>query len=579
MKVLWLLVVLVACGRGTPGPGIDVDRAMGHVALQVGMGPRPGDSAKSRATLAWIEHELAAMGIGAPRVQRMAVGDVELPEIVVLGDRVRARHVARSTDDNLLVHLGSPSGPALLVMAHYDTVEDSTGATDNAAAVATLLELARVLVGRPPQQRVVLAFTANEERGLLGAEALAARGDVPVTFAISLDLVGGTGPLVVNGASELVRAPELRWLADVADRAGAIIRVPLAHRVVSRWWPQAERSDHGPFTRHAIRALHLYHRGQDGEHIDLAYHSARDTLDRVHRASVDELGRVLVALAAIPPPTTEATDGLWLPVATNVVVPRVVVVVLEVLALGLIVLVLARMVPRHRAVPHRRGLGALAAVVVYALCVGAAVLVEHVWAGEHPAPWLHDPASAVAALACIVGGTTMLGSRALARIAPWIGVRRYVVLALALPTLAGGGLLVAGAAELAWIFLAPAAVTALATRFSPLRLVAVLAQLLPAALVLAPAQLRELAWHGFLPLGIPLAFWVGLLLAPAVATVAWTLRARVIPSGPLGTLVLPVGSALVTSVGFVTLVAAAKPCTPVQFQTFHLACEVAHDLR
>jgi hypothetical protein len=140
-------------------------------------------------------------------------------------------------------------------------------------------------------------------------------------------LTGGSGPLSLNGAGTQIRQRELRWLAGAADRAGTALRAPLPHRVISRWWPQLERSDHGPFTRRGIRAVHLYHRGQDGEHIDLAYHSARDTLDRVDRGAVDELGRLLRALAASPPPAPAGgdgggTDGFWLPVAINTVVPR-----------------------------------------------------------------------------------------------------------------------------------------------------------------------------------------------------------------------------------------------------------------
>src|SRR5205823_4200407 len=126
---------------------------------------------------------------------------------------------------------------------------------------------------------------------------------------------------VLNGASELIGLAEMRWLAAAADRAGVTIRAPLAHRVVSRWWPRAERSDHGPFTRRGVRAFHLYHRGQDGERIDLAYHSERDLPSRVVPASIDELGRVLRALIDEPIPAHDG-DGFWLPIASNTVVPR-----------------------------------------------------------------------------------------------------------------------------------------------------------------------------------------------------------------------------------------------------------------
>src|SRR6185312_11446709 len=100
----------------------------------------------------------------------------------------------------------------------------------------------------------------------------------------------------------LIGTSEMRWLADAADRAGTIVRAPLGHRLVSRWWPQAERADHGAFTRRGVRAFHLYNRGTDGDWIDLAYHSPRDVPERIDRASVAATGRLLRALVAEPPP-------------------------------------------------------------------------------------------------------------------------------------------------------------------------------------------------------------------------------------------------------------------------------------
>lgn len=568
MRLALAIVVIVACAPTSSGPGLDADRVLAHVEAQVAMGPRPGDTDRSRATLAWIERQLPVRG------ERMTVGTVELPEIRVLGHLNRAARTATTTDDNLVARFGPATGRALLVMAHYDTVAQGPGAVDNAAAVGVLIELAHVLAKQPPAQPVVLAFTANEEIGLVGAEALASKL-ADVGFAISLDLVGGSGPLVVNGASELIGEAELGWIADAAERAGVVVRVPPAHRVVSRWWPQSERSDHGPFTRRGIRALHLYHRGQDGELIDLAYHSPRDTRDRVQRTSVDELGRLLVALAAAPIPSP-TRDGFVLPVVANVVVPRAALLAFE-LALG--VLAGALLLRRRQHEARRRGLGLLAAIVCYALACAAAMTVEHVLSHGHPAPWLHAPLVAVIASGCLIGGLVMLLSRLGSRFSPWVGERRYLAVAAGLPLAIGGALLAIGAAELAWIWLVPAAVTAIASRAWPLRVVAAFVQLLPAVLVLAPAQLRETAWHGFLPLEIPLAVWVGAFGVAPVATVCWALRSRRAPAGPLGTLVLPVGSALVTIVGLALFVRGFDPCTPAQFHSFHLACEVVERVR
>ncbi len=586
-------LLLAACSAGAPGPGIDVDRALGHTAALVALGPRPGDSPAAARGADYIARSLEELGLA---VERAPVGTVDLAEIRALGRTFRKPRTAVTRDPNLIVRIGGP-GPALLVLAHYDTVRGSPGAVDNAAAAGVLIELARALRDAPPPAPVVLAFPANEEIGLVGSEALAASASAgpagsagsagpagDIAFAIALDLVGGTGPLSLNGAGAQIRRPELGWLADAAGRAGVALRAPLPHRVISRWWPQLERSDHGPFTRRGIRAVHLYHRGQDGELIDLAYHSARDTLARVDRGAVDELGRLLRALAASAPPAPDgdSTDGFWVPVAINTVVPRWALLALELALAGAALALLAW--PARLATPGprpRRRLGAIALALCYAAATAAALGVERMTAGDHPAPWLHAPGSSVLALALVLAGALVLATRLAARLATWTGEHRYLALAAGVPLATGAGLLAAGAAELAWIWLVPAAALALAPRLPRVRWIALAAAALPAALILAPAQLREAAWNRFLPPGLPLAALISITSLPVAAAGAWLARTRGpagLRAGPLGTVVLTVGSALAILVGAVMLVRHDPPCTPRQFQEIHLACEASPEL-
>jgi len=566
---LCVLVGVAACGPGAPGPGIDAGRAAGHAEALVALGPRPGDSPRAVEAAGYIERQLQALGIA---VERLQVGAVAVPARDVPGVVHRPARTRATTDPDLVVRFGPP-GRALLIMAHYDTVPASPGGVDNAAAVGVVLELARAFAAGPPRTPVMLAFTANEEIGLLGAEALAARRGDEVAFAVALDLIGGAGELSLNGASRLIGRSELAWLAGAADRAGVVIRAPLPHRVISRWWPQIERSDHGPFTRRGIPAVHFYHRGQDGEWIDLAYHSARDTAARIDRGSLDEIGRLLRALAAQPPPAHDG-DGLWLPLAVNTVVPRWPLVVLAAALAALALGVLAAL----RTSRARGGLGLVAGAVCFALAAGAAMLVERLAADGHPAPWLHAPGPAIAAELAVFAGGFGLATAAARRFAPWVGDRRYLAVAIADPLAVGLAALLAGAAELAWVWLVPAACCALAARVRRLGLLAVAASLLPGALVLVPNQLREAAWNGFLPAALPLAAWLALFLAGPLAALGWWLRKAPTP-GPLGTLVLPVGSGLAIASGVVLMLHAHPTCNQREFKAFQLACEVTNQVR
>ena len=570
----WLLGALVcgvACSAGAPGPGIDTGRAMAHVDALVALGPHPGDSAQAQRAAAYIEAQLRSIGAG---VERVPVGSVQLPAIDVLGVRHRAARTRETTDPNLAVRFGPVTGRALLVMAHYDTVPASPGAVDNAAAVGAVIELARVLAATPPAAPVLLVFTANEESGLVGAEALAVQHGDDVAFAVALDLIGGSGALSLNGASRLIGRAELGWLAAAADRAGVVLRAPLPHRAVSRAWPQAERSDHGPFTRRGIPAVHLDHRGQDGEWIDLAYHSARDTAARVARGSLDEVGRLLCALTAVPRPAHDG-DGFWLPIAVNTVVPRWWLVAFE-LAMASLALGLLTTMRTFREPSRARGdLGVVAAAGCFAIAAAVTAVAERAIAADHPAPWVHAPGMALVAelavFAGALGGLIVVARRR----AAWAGDRRYLAIAIALPLSAGLGWLVLGAAELAWIWLVPAACAAMAPRLGRFGgLLAIAAGVLPGALVLAPAQLREAAWNGFLPMAVPLAIWIaGFALAP-LAGLAWWLRRSPEP-GPLGALVLPVGSGLALAAGLGLLARAEPVCSAAQLHALHLACEMA----
>jgi hypothetical protein len=186
---LLLVTALAACSAAQPGPGLDTDRVLDHVAL-LARAPRVHDTDASRAALAYIEH---AVGGG----DRVPVGDVPLPAIDVLGSHVRDAVVAHTDDPDLVLRFGPP-GPALLITAHYDTVAGSPGADDNASGVAAVLALARTLHDARPARNLRFVFFPNEEApycntpdmgSLRYAKGAAARGDKVVAM-LSLESIG-----------------------------------------------------------------------------------------------------------------------------------------------------------------------------------------------------------------------------------------------------------------------------------------------------------------------------------------------------------------------------------------------------
>jgi Zn-dependent M28 family amino/carboxypeptidase len=85
-----------------------------------------------------------------------------------------------------------PQAGTLLVGAHYDTVRGSPGTDDNASAVATMLEIARLLRSRSTPRTLKLVFFDLEEQGLRGSLHYVASDEQIKTVrgAVILEMLG-----------------------------------------------------------------------------------------------------------------------------------------------------------------------------------------------------------------------------------------------------------------------------------------------------------------------------------------------------------------------------------------------------
>ena len=87
-----------------------------------------------------------------------------------------------------------PSTGTFILGAHYDSVQGTPGADDNASAVAALLEVARCLQETPVKGSILFTAFTLEEYGFIGSRQMAARvkesGDPIITGMISLEMLG-----------------------------------------------------------------------------------------------------------------------------------------------------------------------------------------------------------------------------------------------------------------------------------------------------------------------------------------------------------------------------------------------------
>ncbi len=102
-----------------------------------------------------------------------------------------------SQSANLIVQVPGERAPeiAFVVGAHFDSVRGSPGADDNAASVAGLLEMARVLADQPLASSIELVAFAAEEEGLVGSRhyAQTARAGLrEISGMLSLEMIAYT---------------------------------------------------------------------------------------------------------------------------------------------------------------------------------------------------------------------------------------------------------------------------------------------------------------------------------------------------------------------------------------------------
>ncbi len=202
----------------------------------------------------------------------------------------------------------------IVLLAHYDgqpTSDESAG--DNAAGVAVLLELARVLERDGHRRTVVYLASDATEWGMSGTRQFVEDLDDPkqVLAAISLDHVengrpGGIGISAEGGGDGYAPLWLRRAAADAFGAAG--VRSTdvgtldeWVHRTVG-----TTLTDQGPFIAAGIPAINLEVRSRNPEYAQFLYHTPGDRWETLDRAALPLLGtgteRLVEALDAAPWP-------------------------------------------------------------------------------------------------------------------------------------------------------------------------------------------------------------------------------------------------------------------------------------
>lgn len=144
-----------------PEDQFSAERALIHVREIAGV-PHALGSPANTAVRDYLSAQLSHLGLQSQIFSSIGI------------DPTARSIIAGKTNDIVGRLPGAASGPAILLMAHYDSVYSAPGAGDDASGVASVLEIVRALKHGPPLQRdVIVLLTDGEEAGLLGAEAFA----------------------------------------------------------------------------------------------------------------------------------------------------------------------------------------------------------------------------------------------------------------------------------------------------------------------------------------------------------------------------------------------------------------------
>jgi len=343
---------------------------------------------------------------------------------------------------NILAELpGQADGPAVLLMAHYDSGASSPGAADDGAGVAAMLEIARIMHDHGPYRNPVLfLFTDGEERGLLGAQAFVRQHPWAqrVGVVINQEARGSRGESIMFETSV-----NNAWLVEAYAASVPRPQTNSLSYEIYRLLPNI--TDLTVFKDAGIASMNFaFIEGSE------SYHMPLDTLPNLNLGSLQHQGESVLAVAR-----TMAMRDLANPPAGNAAYTEVLRLVLlrwpeawtlplAVLALVLLAAVAVALILRRRLAAGALGWGMLAGlftlVVPILLGVGLAWVVTTVTGT--PVPWYAHPLPMRLALwagAFLGGGlaAVLLGRRA----GPWgLGLAAWLfwailalVLAIAVP--------------------------------------------------------------------------------------------------------------------------------------------------
>ncbi|RPJ37970.1 MAG: Zn-dependent exopeptidase M28 [Chloroflexi bacterium] len=198
------------------------------------------------------------------------------------------------TTANLVARLGSPATRRIVLMAHYDTKEDTVGAWDNASGVGVLLALAERLAQTEWSCSLeFVAFTGEEHWESPETDAyLNAYKDTfgEIIAAINMDGIGGK--IATHTLATFAGSPGFEECVEAVRQ-----RYPGVARVDP--WPA---SNHWQFYSNGVPSVAITSVGPSN-----LYHGPHDTLEWISEEKLEEVAALVAELVGM----LESHDPNW----------------------------------------------------------------------------------------------------------------------------------------------------------------------------------------------------------------------------------------------------------------------------
>jgi len=288
--LLVALVIVLACaaltiyrqqppatvGAGAPATEFSSGRALEHLKI-ITREPHPIGSPAHAAVRDYLLRTLSDMGL-QPEVQE------------AVGVRKTSDGASAASVRNIVARMEGtePQGKDVLLVAHYDAVPNSYGASDDGAGVVAVLETLRALRSGPPLKNDVVAlFTDGEELGMLGARAFVKGHPLfkDTGVVLNFEARGSGGPAYMFETSERNGV-----LVDAVDKTAPY---PFATSLLySIYKLLPNDTDLTIFKDAGAPALNFAYVGGATR-----YHTMKDSMETLDERSVQHLGSYALGLA------------------------------------------------------------------------------------------------------------------------------------------------------------------------------------------------------------------------------------------------------------------------------------------